>query len=607
MSDAYADRPRRPLRETVCEIDRDILRLVMRRHNLIAKMAAPRGGHLAPQEEKLLREAWEAQVSRVSTDPRLSSRFFALMQEVEFLPRPEEGETKHTAFGLAPAQLPVRIHLPAIIDCMTTRAFLALAAAGGQEAFLTPTYMNDPIVDCLRMLNQMGAALTREKEGVRAARTAPVTTPDKVVYVGDSLFNFCLALGHYLGHPSRAKFNGASSLKMADLTALRHFAPAMGARIIPIVPKSDGFPIRIECSGMLPPAVAFPADVPSEVAMGIALAAPFYEAPIDLELSALPGKEEILEFVTPILQAIQADFSADGEILHMRPCEVHVPATPTVPAAISLASVLMAFAATLTGSVDLAGTWPDTMASAAFLKLFDQLGLAPRVDGGHIRLDCRKPFTLPEKGIELPSALPEEWLPLPVALTCVQALRDGSAPMPQGYEAGSGRWSIAESFVHACGLAVDAEGLVTPAPRREEARPAPEGGQAPAGEEDGMAREAAPDAGQAPEGSPADGAKGEAPARPATPLNPVWTAPTAAWAVGLALAACGRRKGMPGMRLNNPGILTTLYPGFWALYNALPEPKERGQEQDAPAPAKERRRIRTSAVAQLTPRDEDEL
>jgi hypothetical protein len=58
----------------------------------------------------------------------------------------------------------------------------------------------------------------------------------------------------------------------------------------------------------------------------------------------------------------------------------------------------------------------------------------------------------------------------------------------------------------------------------------------------------------------------DAPAqRDATP----WTAPSPAWVMAYALAAFAR----PHLKLANPGIMTALYPRFWALYNALPEPQ----------------------------------
>ena len=171
---AHDTRPRRPLREVVGDIDRDILRLLLRRHNLLARMHNSKG-FLDPAEEKALRESWEAAVSRVSRDARLSGRFFSLMQEVEFLPRPnisqdreageagqDAGTERRPAFNLAPPLRPVRLSMPAPLACRATRAWLMLAAASGRPLRIEPGLMNDPIVDCVKALNQLGAALTRE-------------------------------------------------------------------------------------------------------------------------------------------------------------------------------------------------------------------------------------------------------------------------------------------------------------------------------------------------------------------------------------------------------------------------------------------------------------
>ena len=51
------------------------------------------------------------------------------------------------------------------------------------------------------MLNQAGASLTREDEGVSARPAAPLGASDKVIHTGDSAWNFFMLLGHYLGRP----------------------------------------------------------------------------------------------------------------------------------------------------------------------------------------------------------------------------------------------------------------------------------------------------------------------------------------------------------------------------------------------------------------------
>ena len=181
--DSHDARARKPLREVVCEIDRDILRLLLRRNNLLERMRGikPR---LDSTEEKSIRESWEAAVSRVSRDARLSGHFFSLMQEVEFQPRPaashaddEDGslaasaaqEAPRTAFNLAPTAKPVRLNMTAPLACRATRAWLMLAAATGQPLHLAPSLMNDPIVDCVKMLNQAGASHLQRDAARRVA------------------------------------------------------------------------------------------------------------------------------------------------------------------------------------------------------------------------------------------------------------------------------------------------------------------------------------------------------------------------------------------------------------------------------------------------------
>ena len=121
--DTGDSRARKPLREVVCEIDRDILRLLLRRNNILERMRGDRP-RLDSAEEKNIRESWEAAVSHISRDARLSGHFFSLMQEVEFQPRPasarndaaEAGdnagaamqEPPRTAFNLAPPAKHVR-------------------------------------------------------------------------------------------------------------------------------------------------------------------------------------------------------------------------------------------------------------------------------------------------------------------------------------------------------------------------------------------------------------------------------------------------------------------------------------------------------------------
>lgn len=556
MSEHATDnRPRKSLRESVCEIDRDILRLLLRRHNLLRRMHTAKG-HLDPAEEKFLREAWEAAASRVSRDPRLSSRLFTLMQEVEFLPRPEdEPADKRPAFNLAPAAAPVNLTMRAPLACREARAWLYLAAASGKALRLEPCLMNDPLVDCIKMFNQLGASLTRENDGVSALPAAPLTAPDKVVHVGGSAWNFYLALGHYLGRPSRAKFIGDADLRLADFSVARRFAGQMGARLVQAVPKSDGLPVRLECSGVLPDAVRLPADAPVELAEGILLAAPFYPAPLRLNLADMPARETVYARTLSLLRQAGADVRREGDVISVTPGLAALPERPHLPQEAELSLLLLGLAPSLGGRVSLRGTWPETPAARAGWECLRRLGCEPRLltDGeARVELELAAPLENWPDDFALPDDFPAQWLPLPLALLAQAALRRGSVTVPSSLLAAADDEYRAdcESFCAALQLRLE------------------EGTLRVLGEEEG-----------------------------GTPQGRGWNAPTPVWALALALAACARGKRQ--VRLGNPGIITSLYPAFWGLYNGLPAPKMEREPAPAAPAAPRRRRIITSALAEI--------
>jgi len=567
MSDFKQEtRPRRPLREVVADIDRDILRMLLRRHNLLDKMRNSKG-FLEPTEEKLLRQSWEAAAARISHDPRLTVRLFSLLQEVEFIPRParaEDGdeaappaETQRTAFNLAPPLKPVRLELTAPQERRASQAMLMLAAGSGQVLRLAPCLLDDATVDQVKALAQMGAAVTREENGVTVRASRPLGCPDKVLHVGSCAWNFFLLLAFYLGRPSRARFSGEAELKLADLSAVRRFLPQMGARLTHVVPKSDGLPVRIECSGILPDHVTFPAEAPAELAEAILLAAPFYDRAISLELGGHPCHAGICAHILPLLQQVGADVSQNGTCVRVAPAPLLLQEEPDLPIEPELAATLLALPLALGGKTRLGGHWPQDKAAAPALAMLRGLGLALEERGGHITASASAP--LGSVSFTPPADCGPHWLPLASALAALVTLRGGKAGLPVSDESRNDETGHhLDGFLLACGLERQEDGSLA-----KKDQNTAEGGNS-------------------------------------GPASIGWNAPSPAWALALALAACGRdarlNPAKSGFKLGNPGIMMQLYPEFWALYNALPEPAEkRPRTEDAPAPA--RRRIRTRAVA----------
>lgn len=541
---------RKPLRVEVTEIDQQILRLLMRRNNLINKMK--KNGRLDPAEEKFLREAWQNDVSRVSRDADLSGRFFALMQRVAFMPRPSdngEDAKKRAAFNLAPPHLPVSLNMAAPCSCRASCAWIYMAAACGQALQLDNCLQNDPIIDCIRALVQMGGAITREENAVVARPFEPLGAPDKVLHTGPDEFNFYLFVAHYLGRHGHVKITGPKEFQLADYSALRHILPQLGGRLVHIVPKSNGLPVRLETSGVLPAGITAPADMPALFAETLLLAAPCYPVPFSLNLSFHPQRQSVLAHVLPILKACGAEFSLNGDTVAISPSQLVIPQRPMLPADAELASFVLALPAALGGEVKLAGQWPDWPEAAAVWSIGASCGWTLEADS---LLACL-PAPLQAFAPELPEDvyLPAWAIPLIACLAACVALRGGAARVPQivatNVEAGD--------FFGMAGLALA---------------------------EDGTLRIGEKSAGLA------------------------WNAPTPAWAMAYAVAACAR-EGKPGWPLGNPGIITGLWPQFWNLYNSLPRPQiKKAEERETAAPVKARRRIKTAAVAVLPEiKDED--
>lgn len=568
------------LREVVTEIDRDILRLLVRRHNLIGKMRGSRP-RLDPAEEKFLREAWQKAVAKVSRDADLSGRFFALMQDATFLPRPAgadaEGEgadaaapgaERRDAFNLAPPRKPIELSLTAPLACRETRAWLFLAAAAGAPVRLAPCLMNDPLVDLLKALNQLGASATREQDAVMTRPAEPLARPDKVLYVGDDLWNLFLLIAFYVARPSRVKFLGETELKLVDLSSTRRFLPQLGARFTHVIPRSSGLPARLECSGIVPGLVKLPPDVPGALGAALLLAAPFFEREFTLDLGAHPQRADVLALALPVLRAAGFAVTEQEGRVSVEPGAPKIPAEPRLPMDAGLASYLLALAMPLAGSVRLAGAWPESPAALAAQEVLLGMGLRledSRGEQGTVSVTLDAPrvaarlSTVPTDALARLSA---ELAPLPLALAACAALSGAEADAPDAaLKALRCPPALAADFFAACGLEL----------REDRLCPGPE-----------LQRESG---------------KGF--------TGPAWNAPSAAWALALALAACARPERCHGFRLGNPGVLTTLYPGFWALYNGLPRPVSRQREEaEAAAPRREHRRIRTATMAVLPPEPE---
>lgn len=530
------------------DIDRDILKLLLRRHNVLQKLRAAKGGSQGrsgaqtdAKTEQALRAAWESNASRISRDPQVTRRLFSLLQELHFLPRPEPGEEQRPAFGLAPVDRPVRLEMPGPRACRRVRLYLALAAGSGQALRMGDTLLNDPLIECVKAFNQAGARLAREEDGAVLARPGdPLPLPDKVIFVGNDALNFHLLLGHYLLRPSHAKFTGDTELKLADFSAVRRFLPLLGARLTSVIPKSDGLPVRLEASGMLPESVAVPSDLPDDAVTGLLAAAPCAPQALSFDLSAHARAELLLGEMLDIFRECGVRFEQNGRKLRVEP-GLKMPPEPPVGMDLLLAANLLALPAFSGGSVRLTGIWPQCGPARDLVRLLEGAGL--RITSGDKAVRSERPDKSAAPAHPPDTAkLPARFAPLALALAALPALRGQKNRLPVLPDEADAEESA--DFLRALGIELEGKTLLPPpGPARRE--------------------------------------------------DPPWTAPTPALALAFALCAFAR----PRLKLANPGVMTGLYPSFWALYNslapakALPDENNDRKEQTHDKPTRKRLRV----------------
>lgn len=543
------DRP--SLREEIASLDQDLLRLLLKRYNLISKLRQK--GYIPPEDEKYLREKWQDSVARISRDAELSSRFFSLLQEISFLPRPEDKvqgvNPSKSAFLLKPVKKKFDFSLKVPVATHSACAWAYMAAASGQELQIAPAPDNGPTRDCLNGFGQMGARIHRDNGRLEIVPGTPMGTPDRVLYAGESEFNFFLFLAHYLGRPSRVKISGEKILKYSDYSSLTRFLPSLGARMVHVIPKSVALPVRLECSGLLPPGMIAERSLPPQFLEAMLLAAPFYEKPFAIDFSDYPDRERIFARVLPVLEQCGVVFAVDGGAVGVNPGSVLVPADPDLPMDPLLAAFLLALPEASGGVARLSGHCPDWQEFKVLEECFALTGKRLNASQQGISIEADTPLDK----LELPGHLISRLLPwqkvLTVCLACCAVLRGGRASLPD---------KLLESnesidFVRACGLRLVGNILTT---ADSELKP------------------------------------------------PVWNAPDGAWALALSVCACAAKK---SLALGNPGIAGEVWQPFWNWYNQA----TKGSIPDAAIPVSEDagrhgRRIRTSAMAVIPELREEE-
>lgn len=563
------DRPR-PMRGAgllaeLKSLDQELLKLIAKRTRMLGRL--PNIG--TSDHERELRTSWEQNATALSRDPRLIRQLFALLQEVEVIPADME---QPVAFTLSPACKPVQITLPAPVSDRLPRLQMVLAAGSAGVCTLTNVPINDPVIECLKALNQVGANLRWEEDGrILCQEGIPVagqtkTILNKVIHVGDDSLNLYLMLFMMATRPARLKIIGESGLKFVDLAAVRHFLPLLGARLTNMVPGQEGLPVRLESSALLPSELVVPAALPDDAVTALLMATPGWDREVTIRLGEHPAGQRILGEALPILQkaGMQITVKEHSEPGKESVLDVVILPGKVVPQPESLldlpvAVALLAMPAFVGGSVCLRGAWEATeqrqkTECEAVRKLFADLGLSLEGSNDAVRINVAagagddaaggKKQELSLKTLTDISWLTPELFPFGLVLSLLSVLQRKGGTLPALPEKTD--MVLVDSFLQQLGLAREGMALTL-----------------------------------------------------MEPSSAPWASPSLHWALALSLAAFMR----PQLRLSNPGIVLSRLPYYWNVYNTLPTPSLAPKAEEE-TPVSSGRPARRRVLAQYTPESE---
>lgn len=496
-------------------LDKEIITLLAKRVHLLSKL--PKTGLSA--HEKQLRISWEKSVTMLSKDPQFIRQLFTLIQGIEVIP---EAIEQISAFCLSPKNKPVNITLPVPSCFRTTQLNIAMAVCSNAEGTLQHVLLNDPIIECIKAFNQLGASLHWEESSCIICSNPHITKKhykkptqiDTVIHIGNDTLSLYLLIFFIATCPARVKFIGKNSLKLADFSPLRKFLPMIGSRLINIIPGQDGLPIRIESSAILPSEVIVPAELPIDAVIALFIAATKWDKDICIDIKEHPNITYILDKIIPLFEQWQIPFqkiifNKKVTAISITPNKIVFPENPMIGIYLPGTATLLALPAFVGGTVTLKTQYQQHTNINLLIEILTQFGLNITKTADTICCTRRQEnFTFSSFNIK---TLPEELFPLILTLLCIPLLKNETNLLPELPDYIDE--SVLESYLAQLGL-VRMGSKIKLIP----------------------------------------------------PIQTPWTSPSDTWGLAISLAAFLR----PQIKLSNPGCVEAIYPSYWKIYNKLP-------------------------------------
>jgi chorismate mutase len=584
--------PRPTLTEEVSALDDELIRLLAKRSKLVIKMRGGKTHAASPasiKSEKQIRNNWEAKTGRISRDSRFIRQLFNLIQDiaVQNADLPDDAPAL-ALYNLAPIRSPVRLNLagPGLEE--EAMLWIALGAAFDVEMQIEGVQRTKGMLDFSKAFSQAGANINWVETSdfwsdsvnlQHAGRNCTFGADSKAVFVGESHLAFYLLTLLNLNRPGKKRFTAAHALKNTDLSALYKMLPELGGRLAFSVPGSRGLPASVEHSGVLPSSYTIPADLPLEGIMALLLSAFVWQQELTLNLENLPAAAayKALSSMTGFFTAFPEAAEVNAATVQYKPW-AGLPNKKTVPVVMN--PVLAAFTLSLPfftgGETMLHGNWAELPESAACIALLRRAGLKVELKPGCIS-STHQGYRTNKKPPEaiLCNTLPENLLPLFWVFNAALAafsVQPKQQPEPQSEAQAKDQPKTQTDLRHGLFLShvpEDADLFL-------------------AGDlltQFGLSLQQL-ETGFNISPLPPDEARAIA------SKNHGWSSMNPYWTLAFSLGAFFKSN----LKLSNPDSATDIFPGYWALYNGLPDPSQKVTPSAKNAPA--HRRIVTEAVVE---------
>lgn len=351
------------LTQELAQLDEKLVSLLIARTNMLSRAAASRRaknlGITDANQEKILWQAWKDTARTNNLEPQILKKIFHLTNNLSYA-RVERNASNEKPLCLFPRRKPVRIDLDAPRDQILRSMMFFLGASNSSPMTVAPFQGNDISLELINALNLCGFNLTFHN---RQCETQPVSSwsmDNKIIYVGQSKFHFYLLLCLGLGQVTRAKFTGATKLKIHDARPVQELLPQLGARLTVVEPHSNGLPVRIESSGQLPESIFIPAGISKKFILALVLAATTYKSGLSIRLHDSYWNSKLLRKGIGFLQQFIPELQFEGVNIAVPPAPINLDLSRVdIPVDPLMSLHLLALPFFVDGTVRLQGKWPE--------------------------------------------------------------------------------------------------------------------------------------------------------------------------------------------------------------------------------------------------------